>query len=135
MAIQVLEWQPRIAQALPEPRLKDDSESFAPHVVKAVRAWLAQTAPAFGFDKPTGTTITGRESIEYCVGDGIAEEVIRFRHCTVEICLRGKRGAPITARYRYVAARAMPGQQRVIVGPCLGLAQDQRIELVSGAVN
>jgi hypothetical protein len=134
MGISVLEWRPQPGQVLPDPRLKDDSESFKPEQVKAVRAWLAQTAAAFEFGKPTDTTINGRESIEYCVGDGITEEVIRFRHCTVEICLRDKKHAPITARYRYLAARAMPDQQRVIVGPCLGLAQDQRIELASATV-
>lgn len=134
MGISVLEWRPQPGQVLPDPRIKDDSESFPPHVVKAVRAWLASTAAAFGFDKPTDTIILGREGIEYCVGDGITEEVIRFRHCTIEIVLRDKKHAPITARYRYLAARAMPDQQRVIVGPCLGLAQDQRIEIASATV-
>lgn len=142
--IRPLAWEPQPGQPMPLPRLEDDRALFPPEVVKKVIAWLNWRKEEFVRDRtPTPITITmgqtiGREgqtktrlTVKYGKPGDPPEKIsfANFTASTVEIVLRNKRRAPITATFHYLAARDELG--RAIVGPYLRHEQKRDIVLAT----
>lgn len=142
--VRVLAWEPQPGQPLPLPRLEDDREEFPVEVVKSVLAWLGSRKAEFVRDPtPTPIHITmgqtiGREGqtptrlrVHYGKPGDPAENMhfANFTASTIEVVLRTKKAAPITATFHYLAARDELG--RAIVGPYLRHVQKQEIILAA----
>ena len=142
--IRVLAWEPQPGKPLPLPRLEDDRHLFPAAVVKDVLDWLDQRYAEFRLlDKPTPITITmsqpidghklrtpARMKVRYGLPGDTGEAVggFDFSAATIEILLRAKKGAPITAKFHYMAARERDG--RAIVGPYLKTIQERAPEIL-----
>ncbi len=130
--VAVLQWQPQPGMALPDPLLADDREVFPAQVVRGVLAWLESKRPEFEKDfAPTPIVLTLSRPVEsrlgpvtpvkidtqYGVGtpekQSMGATFSQFQTCTVEICLKNKKHAPVEASYHYLAAREQ-GTNRVI---------------------
>lgn len=131
--VAVLQWQPQPGMALPDPLLADDREAFPAQVVRGVLAWLESKRPEFEKDfAPTPIVLTLSRPVDsrlgpvtpvkidaqYGVGapekQSMGATFSQFQTCTVEICLKNKKHAPVEASYHYLAAREQ-GTNRVIV--------------------
>lgn len=139
MGIKLRGWKSGESTSLPDPILEDDSDQFPEEDVKNVRAWLASTRQEmqarFDAEGPTPIFIQlgrGRGfAPEYCIGTGVNEGSVTFRHATAEVRLPLPGDRNVLATYHFIVARQNDRQDRVILGPRLQKKQLQRMPVCS----